>query len=162
MPHRYVGRHVEVQYTAGEVEIVYDGERIAHHSRSRKAGTYTTIGTHMPSAHQAYNDWNPDTFASRAGRIGSYTESYIRRLIGQYDYPEIGYKQAQGILVLAKQYSPERVEAACTRAAGGYRAGYRTIANILTHNLDQSGQTELTLENHIPEHGNIRGGNQYK
>src|SRR5690625_6021725 len=63
--------------------IFYDGERIAHHKRSRKAGAYTTIGTHMPSAHQAYNDWNPDSFARRAGGIGSYAESYIRRLISR-------------------------------------------------------------------------------
>lgn len=162
VPHRYVGRHVEVQYTAGVVEIFYDGERIAHHKRSQSAGKYTTLGTHMPSAHQAYSDWNPDKFARRAARIGPYTESYIRRLIAQYDYPEIGYKQAQGILALAKQYSPERVEAACRRAAGGYRAGYRTIANILKNNLDQTGQTELTLDNHIPDHDNIRGENHYK
>ena len=162
VPHRFVGRHVEVQYTADVVEIFYDGERIAHHKRSRKAGTYTTVGTHMPSAHQAYNDWNPDTFAIRAGRIGPHAERYIRRLIAQYDYPEIGYKQAQGILALAKQYSPDRVEAACHRAAGGYRAGYRTVTNILKHNLDQTGQFELTDGNHIPDHGNIRGGNHYK
>src|SRR5690625_2554485 len=52
VPHRYVGRHVEVQYTAGVVEIVYDGQRIAHHNRSRNACTYPTRGTHIPSAHQ--------------------------------------------------------------------------------------------------------------
>jgi len=162
VPHRYVGRHVEVQYTADVVEVFYDGERIAHHKRSRSAGTYTTIGTHMPSAHQAYNDWNPERFSRLAGRIGPYSQRYIQRLIDQYDYPEIGYKQAQGILALAKQYTPQRVEAACCRASGGYRAGYRTIANILKNNLDQSGQAELCLDNHIPDHGNIRGETYYK
>jgi transposase len=161
VPHRYVGRHVEVQYTADVVEVFYDGERIAHHPRSRSAGKYTTIGTHMPSAHQVYNDWNPGWFAKRAAGIGPYAQSYIRRLIAQYDYPEIGYKQAQGILALTKQYSTERVEAACRRAARGHRAGYRTITNILTNKLDQIDQTELPLENHIPDHSNIRGGNHY-
>jgi transposase len=161
VPHRYVGRHVEVQYTADVVEIFYGGERIAHHKRSRTAGKYTTIGTHMPSTHQVYNDWNPGWFAKRAAHIGPYAESYIRRLIAQYDYPEIGYKQAQGILALTKQYPPERVEAACRRAAQGHRAGYRTVANILKNNLDQNTQPELPLENHIPDHSNIRGGNHY-
>jgi len=161
VPHRYVGRHVEVQYTADVVEIFYGGERIAHHRRSRIAGRYTTIGTHMPSTHQAYNDWNPDWFAKRAARIGPYAESYIRRLIAQYDYPEIGYKQAQGILALTKQYPPDRVEAACRRAAQGHRAGYRTIANILKNNLDQNSEPELPLDNHIPDHDNIRGGTHY-
>jgi len=162
VPHRYVGCRVEVQYTADVVEIFYKGERIAHHRRSRKAGTYTTIGGHMPSTHQAYNDWNPDWFAKRAGRIGPYAQSYIRRLIAQYDYPEIGYKQAQGILALARQYPPERVEAACRRAAQGYRAGYRIITNILKNKLDQTNEPELPLENHIPTHGNIRGGDHYQ
>ena len=161
VPHRYVGRHVEVQYTADVVEVFYGGERIAHHPRSRTAGRYTTIGTHMPSSHQAYNDWNPGWFAKRAIAIGPYTQRYIRRLIDQYDYPEIGYKQAQGILALTKQYPPERVEAACRRATQGHRAGYRTISNILTNNLDQIDQTVLPLENHIPDHGNIRGGTTY-
>src|SRR5690625_7945312 len=111
----------------------------------------------MPSAHQAYNDWNPDSFARRAGGIGSYAESYIRRLIAQYDYPEIGYKQAQGILALAKQYSPERVEAACCRAAGGYRAGYHSIANILKHNHYQRGQVELIMNHQITDYLTITG-----
>lgn len=161
VPHRYVGRHVEVQYTADVVEVFYGGERIAHHRRSRTAGRYTTIGAHMPSTHQAYNDWNPDWFARRAARIGPYAQSYIQRLIAQYDYPEIGYKQAQGILALSKQYPAERVEAACRRAAQGHRAGYRTIANILKNNLDQSSEPELPLDNHIPDHDNIRGGTHY-
>ena len=161
VPHRYVGRHVEVQYTADVVEIFYGGERIAHHNRSRTAGRYTTIGAHMPSTHQVYNDWNPEWFARRAAHIGPYAQSYIRRLIDQYDYPEIGYKQAQGILALTKTYPPDRVEAACRRAAQGHRAGYRTIANMLTNNLDQIDQPELPLDNHIPDHGNIRGGTNY-
>lgn len=161
VPHRYVGCHVEVQYTAEVVEIFYGGERIATHKRSRTAGKYTTIGTHMPSTHQVYNDWNPDWFARRAARIGPYAESYIRRLIGQYDYPEIGYKQAQGILALTKTYPPDRVEAACRRAAQGHRAGYRTITSILKNNLDRIDQPELPLDNHIPDHANIRGGDHY-
>jgi transposase len=160
VPHRYVGRHVEVQYT-GDVVVFYSGERIANHRRSRTAGKYTTIATHMPSTHQAYNDWNPEWFARRAAGIGAYAESYIRRLIAQYDYPEIGYKQAQGILALTKQYPADRVEAAYRRAAQGHRAGYRIIANILKNNLDQSSEPELPLDNHIPDHGNIRGGTHY-
>ncbi len=144
------------------MEVFYGGERIAHHKRSRTAGRYTTIGAHMPSTHQVYNDWNPGWFAKRAARIGPYAESYIRRLIGQYDYPEIGYKQAQGILALIKQYPAERVEAACRRAAQGHRAGYRTVANILKNNLDQTREPELPLDNHIPDHSNIRGGDHYK
>jgi hypothetical protein len=116
----------------------------------------------MPSAHQVYNDWNPDWFDRRAAHIGSYCQRYIGRLIDQYDYPEIGYKQAQGILALAKQYSPKRVEAACRRAEQGHRASYRTVTNILKNNLDKADQTELPVGNHIPNHSNIRGADYYQ
>jgi len=162
VPHRYVGRHVEVQYTHDIVEVFYGGERIAHHPRSRTCGAYTTIGAHMPPAHQAYVNWNPEGFAKRAARIGPYTKSYIRRLMGQYTYPEIAYKQAQGILALTKFYPSERLEAACQRAAKAHKASYRTINSILKNNLDQQKQAELPLENHIPDHDNIRGDNHYQ
>lgn len=162
VPHRYVGHQVELQYTDETVEIFYHSERIAHHKRSRTPGKYTTTGTHMPSAHQVYNDWNPDWFDRRAARIGPCCQRYIGRLIDQYDYPEIGYKQAQGILALAKPYSPKRVEAACRRAEQGHRASYRTITNILKNNLDKADPAELPLDNHIPNHSNIRGADYYQ
>jgi len=162
VPHRYIGRYVEVQYTSRRVEIFYQSERIASHPRSYRAGHYTTTATHMPSTHQAYSDWNPEKFVQRAATVGPYAERYIRQLIEQYDYPEIGYKQAQGILAFTKSYSSDRLEAACRRACGHHRAGYRTIANILANNLDQLAQPELSLENRIPDHRNIRGGNHYK
>lgn len=162
VPHRYVGRQVEVQYNSDRVEIFYNNERIAAHQRSHNQGRYTTVSDHMPSTHRAYSDWNPERFTRQAGRIGPYTKSYIKRLIAQYDYPEIGYKQAQGILTFARHYGQERLERACRRGARHHRAGYHTIENILKNNLDRLEEPELPLENHIPEHGNIRGGNHYQ
>ena len=162
VPHRYVGCHVQVQYTRSSVEIFYQGERIAVHRRSYTPGHYTTVASHMPSTHQAYNDWNPEWFARRAAKVGPYTQRYIQRLIGQYDYPELGYKQAQGILALVTYYPPERVEAACKRGSQAWRAAYRSIERILKNNLDRIEEPALPLENHIPEHENIRGGEQYQ
>ena len=161
VPHRYVGCHVQVQYSHDVVEIFYGGERIAHHTRSRTHGAYTTVGDHMPSAHQAYSNWNPDRFARQAAQIGPYTKSYILRLIDQYSYPEIGYKQAQGILAMTKHYPPQRLEAACQRAATAHKAAYRTISRILKNNLDQQEQPQLPLDDHIPDHDNIRGNSHY-
>lgn len=162
VPHRFVGCRVEVQYTNHMVEIFYNHERIARHQRSYTAGHYTTVADHMPSTHRAYADWNPDMFERKAALIGPYTQSYIKRLIGQYDYPETGYKQAQGILSFAKLYSEQRLEQACRRGCCHHWAGYRIIENILKNNLDLTEQAELPLENQIPEHSNIRGGGHYQ
>ena len=162
VPHRFVGCRVQVQYTRSAVEIFYQGERIAAHRRSYTPGHYTTVSEHLPSTHQAYNDWNPDWFARRAAKIGPCTERYIQRLIGQYEYPELGYKQAQGILAFLGWYPPERLEAACKRADQGYRASYRSIEHILGNNLDQMDEPEPPLQDPIPEHENIRGGGHYQ
>jgi len=159
VPYRYVGQHVEVQYNASLVEIFFDGERIAHHRRSIKAGHYTTVADHMPSTHQAYSSWNPGWFDKLAERIGPHTRGYISRLMGQYTYPEIGYKQAQGILSLAKQVGSDRIERACERAATYHRANYSTIENIIKHQLDLIVNDEVV--EHIPEHANIRGASHY-
>lgn len=159
VPHRYVGQHVEVQYNLSVVEVFFNGERIAHHRRSPKAGHYTTVAEHMPSTHQAYDSWSPQWFQDMAERIGPHTRTYITRLMGQYAYPEIGYKQAQGILSLAKHAGADRIERACQRAGAHHRVGYRTIENIIKHHLDCIATDDA--HQHIPEHPNIRGATHY-
>lgn len=153
---------MEVQYTSHMVEIFYNHQRIAPHQRSYKAGRYTTVADHMPSTHRAYMDWNPDMFEHKAALIGPHTKEYITRLIGQYDYPEIGYKQAQGILSFARLYSAHRLEQACRRGSRHHWAAYRIIESILNNNLDLTEQTEPAVENRIPEHANIRGSGSYQ
>ena len=163
VPHRYIGHQVEVQYNQDRVEIFYKHQRIASHPRSYRGGKYTTSKDHMPSSHQAYSSWSPDYFEKRAEKIGEYTCSYIRRLIAQYDYPELGYKQAQGILAFVKSYPPQRLENACRRGMEHHRSGFRTIENILKNKLDQQEQQELFGQTApaIPTHSNIRGADHY-
>jgi transposase len=161
VPHRYIGHQLEVQMTSTIVEVFYNSERVAQHRRSFTRGRYTTIPAHMPSTHQVYNEWNPNWFAKRAAQVGPCTQSYIVRLIDQYTYPEIGYKQSQGILSFAKSYGQDRLERACKRAGSYHKAAYRTIDNILKNNLDQIELPEEDPPNPIPEHTNIRGAANY-
>ena len=162
VPYRYIGRQVEVQYTEEKVEIFFNSDRIARHKRSFRNGHYTTRNEHMPSSHQVYNDWNPAWFEKRAAVIGIHTKAYITRLIMQYTYPEIAYKQAQGILSFAKYYSAQRLEQACKRASLYDRAGYRTIEQILKNNMDLLQEEPTHIHNQIPMHPNIRGSNYYR
>lgn len=162
VPYRYVGCQVEVAYNDRVVEIFYNSERIASHRRGHDPGTYTTVPEHMPPRHQAYNSWSSAYFERRARGIGPSCHRYIRRLIGQYDFPEKGYKQAQGILAMARHYSPQRLEAACHRGLSHNWSSYRTIEHILVRELDRMPQGELEFDHAtIPEHDNIRGGGYY-
>src|SRR5690606_41975347 len=95
---------------------------------------------HMPSSHQSYGSWSPEYFKDRARQIGPDTLAYIERLFTQYNYPEIAYKQSQGILSFVKTYNKDRLEGACSRALEYHKASYRTIEMILKNNLDTHGQ----------------------
>ncbi len=101
-------------------------------------------------------------FQKKASSIGPYTVQYITRLILQYPYKPIGYKQANGITAgLARLYSSTRVENACERASVLDRCSFQIIENMLKSGMDQLEM--LTIENnHIPEHENIRGANHYQ
>lgn len=163
VPYRFTGMHVEVQYNQDKLEVFYNHDRIASHERSYKAGHYTTITDHMPSSHQAYGRWSPEYFQNRARGTGACTLAYIERLFSQYNYPEIAYKQSQGILSFEKTYSKERLEAACKRALEHHKASYRTIEMMLKNNLDTLDQKyEVQSGPAIPEHSNIRGASHYQ
>lgn len=161
VPHRYIGKHVEVSYTESIVEIFYNHERLCTHKRDYQAGKYTVINDHLSSSHQVYSQWNLSYFQRKAQPIGAQTVAYITKLILQYNYPEIGFKQAQGIVHLTRLYDKSRIETACQRMLSAQHCSYRSIENML-----KSGMDKLDLfneeKNHIPPHQNIRGADQYQ
>ena len=90
----------------------------------------------MLSTYQAYQQWPPQHLEKRAKQVGPSASTYIGKLLTQYSYPEIAYKQAQGILSFLKQYDRIRLENDCKRALHYYKASYHTFASILKNNLD--------------------------
>lgn len=161
VPYRFIGKHVEVRYTHSVVEIFYNHERLCTHKRERQPGRYSTQKDHLSSAHKAYSEWSLPFFQRKAENIGPETVKYITRVILQYSYPEIGYKQAMGIIQLTRLYEKTRIEKACRRALTLEHCSFRTIANILRTGSDQL-EIQLGDSNHIPEHENIRGSHHYQ
>lgn len=81
VPHRYVGKQVELQYTQDTIGIYCQSDRIASHKKSYRPGEYVTVKEHLSSSHQFYNDWSPEYFAHLAKGIGSKTVQYISLLM---------------------------------------------------------------------------------
>lgn len=161
VPYRFIGKQVEVRYTSSTVEVFYNHERLCTHKRDRQPGAYTTQNEHMSSAHRAYGEWNLAFFQKKAEAIGPQTVSYITRIILQYSYPEIGYKQAMGIVHLKRWYDPGRIENACGRALALPHCSFRTIDNMLRSGTDRM-EVFNPDSNHIPAHDNIRGAGHYQ
>ena len=161
VPYRFIGKHVEVRYTCSTVEIFYSHERLCIHKRDLQPGQYSTQKEHMSSAHKAYSEWSLSFFQQKGERIGPETVKYITRLILQYSYPEIGYKQAMGIVHLTRLYQKDRIENACHRAQLLQHCSFRTIDNMLRSGTDQL-ELPQSENNHIPAHDNIRGADHYQ
>ncbi len=115
----------------------------------------------MSSTHQYYASWSPEFFAQRGAAVSTDVEAYLTKLIAQYSYPELGYKQAQGILSLVKACGRERVSNACRIGLKAEKYRYQFIANILKNHMDQEPESE-PVTTHVPAHSNIRGAQAYQ
>lgn len=161
VPYRLIGKQVTICYNESTVEIFSKKERVAVHKRDFTPGKYTTQKEHMSSSAKVYSDWSLSYFQERAQKIGVNTYQYITQLIEQKPYPELGYKQAQGILSLAKQYENSRLELACERASAISKRSFHTIENILKNGMDTL-LVEAPEGLLIPHNPNIRGAHYYK
>lgn len=163
VPWQYVGKKVKVWYDQRTVEVYYDHQRIALHTRSNHGRGYTTLHEHMPPNHKVaatLKGWNRDTLLQQAGRIGTDTQQVAEKILGNSIYLEQNYKACFGMLMLAKRYGPARLEAACSLALTGMRINYTMIRNILQAGTDK--QIRVAISTPLPQHDNIRGPQQYQ
>lgn len=163
VPYRYIGHSTQIHYSRDLVEVYYNDERIASHSRHKVKGHYNTIKEHLSSTHQHYSDWCPEYFIRQAAAVGIHAKQCISMLFDQNDYPETAYKSAMGIIQLERQYTKERLNAACERAMYANAISYQRIKNMLENNQDmlRNELFEDTCAHHIPVHENIRGSAYY-
>jgi transposase len=160
VPHLLIGEQVFLRVTEHIVEIFHKRRRVASHTRSRVQGGYSTQHEHMPPNHRHYAEWSPERFLRWAEQIGPQTRGVVEKALASRRHPQQAYRTCLGILSLAKRYSQERLEAACTRAHSAGICSYKGVKNILDARLDQL-QPE-NLASAVPEtRANIRGSSYY-
>jgi len=160
VPYQLIRQQVEARLTAGIVEILYKGKRVALHQRSSQKGTFTACDEHRPKAHQKYLEWTPSRIISWAETTGRCAAELVEKVMTSRPHPEQGFRSCMGIISLGKKYGNERLEAACARALSVKAYSYKSIKSIL-----ESGYDRLPLPKQevmpIVEHDNIRGGSYY-
>jgi transposase len=171
VPYQYARKAVELRYTTSIVEVLCDGKRIAAHPRVIRAGyshglsSQTTVAQHMPKAHQAHLEWSPHRLLGWGADIGASTQLLVAHLLHQKAYPELGYRACLGLLSLAKKYSKERLEAACTIAVANRAMTQKSVRNILATKLDlaPAGKASPNKKStqQLPLHENVRGSGYY-
>jgi transposase len=162
VPYQLIHQRVEARLTAMTVEIFFKGRRVASHVRLTGRAQPSTQPEHMPHAHRAHAEWTPSRLIAWAAKTGPATAQVVTDILAARPHPEQGYRACLGLLRLGKRYGPERLEAACARAAQLGAPRYRTVQNILTTGLDRvpfdaaPGTSPL-----IRLHPNLRGAVYY-
>jgi len=164
VPWTYVGKQVQIVYDSDHVEIYYNQQRIALHSRSYKQHGYSTQMEHMPENHKKIAEqkgWDPEYYLKKASENGPCTRELFDKIMESKITIHQAYGPCLGILRLIKTYGKERVEAACKRALNGNKYNYGMVSTILKNKMDLLAEPG-EVPSPIPSHNNLRGADNYK
>lgn len=163
VPYRFIGREVKLIYSAIQVSVFYNKERIAYHPRTQRKFIYTTNKDHLSSTHRFVSEWNPEYFTTWAGALAPVVKDYITRILDKATYPEQAYRSCVGILSQEKKVGRDRLIKAIERATFYGAFNYTIITKILKSGLDQVPFTDdVTEQLSLPFHNNIRGPQDYQ
>lgn len=162
VPHQFIKKHLEARITQNTVEVFYKGKRVASH-RYDPSSRYTTLPDHMPEPHKKYAEWTPQRIISWAAKAGEATAQTVNAVMESRAHPQQGFRSCLGILNLSKEYTQERLEAACSRAMAIGSPSYKSIQAILKKGLDRLPvQKEEPRQSSFINHSNIRGPQYYQ
>jgi len=161
VPHRLVRTKVELRITGFVLEIFAGQQRVAVHPVSTAKGKHSTISEHMPASHRAHRDWTPAKLIAWGESIGVGCAALVRWQMENRPHPEQGYRACLGLQRLARQYGPERLDAACTRAMAIRSPTYRSVNAILTSGTDRRPLPAKPVQTSLPLHDNVRGPDYY-
>jgi hypothetical protein len=160
VPHQYVGEKLELHAGESLVTIYFRQQVVASHARSYKPGM-TTVAAHMPTRHRKHMQWTPGRFKNWARDIGPEVLKWVDGQLKSRAHPEQAYKVCLGLLNLSRQYSAQRLNAACRIANGASLNRLKQIKSILKSNRDRLPE-QLELQAELPQnHENIRGPRDY-
>ncbi len=133
-PFALVGRKLWLRATDTAVALYDDYRHVATHRRGRRRGDRISVPDHLPPNAARFLAHDRHWCLEQAGRIGASCEQLVARLLADRILEKL--RAAQGVLRLAEQYTPARLEAACARALAHGSPHYRTGKTILAGGHD--------------------------
>jgi transposase len=135
VPFRLVDQQMWVRGGTREVQVyTTDYQLVATHSRAQQPGQRLTHLDHLPPHKVPGLTITRDGCRLKASQIGPSTQEAVNRLLDHR--PEDRLRTAGRLLRLAEKFSPQRLEAACTRALRFDDPAYKTIKHILKQGLE--------------------------
>lgn len=157
VPFRLIHAYVDVRMTEATVEVFHHGKLVAAHPKAHRRGEFVTLPAHRPEKHQAVVEQSHARLLERATAIGPATADLIRLQATLKRHPEQTWRAAMGILRLAKDFSPEKLEVACGRALALQSYSYRAVRALIT-----ATPAACVSVPRLPAHGNVRGSDYFQ
>ena len=141
------GTELEVRCDRDLVKLYKAGALIKVHPRQPKGGRSTDPDDYPPER-TTYAMRAPDRVIRQAVAFGPHIGQFAERLLDA-PFPWSKLRQGQRLLRLAERYTPERLEAACTRALGFDLIDVRRLERILVLALEHEGQPAPPAEHRV-------------
>lgn len=162
VPHPLVRTEVELRITGMTVQAFAGQRCVAMHVYSTRKGGFTTDPAHMPASHRAHRDWSPAKLITWGEGIGKSCGALVRWQMEHRPHPEQGYRACLGLRKLARQYSADRLEAACARALAIRSPSYPSVNSILKSGVDRQPLPAQPNQKALPLHDDVRGADYYR
>jgi transposase len=153
VPYKLIGKTVDVRLSAHTLEIFYRQKLVAAHARARHRGHFTTAADHRPERHNAVIDLTQERLMQRALTIGPAIAAVLTQQLHQRRHPEEALRASLGILRLARDFTPEALEAAARRALELKVYSYRALRTLMTTTTSEPREPPAAPL----DHENVRG-----
>lgn len=148
VPWQHIGKRVDAREGVRTVEVFCDGTLIKTHVRVER-GRQTDHGDYPPEK-IAFFMRTPVWCRRRAAELGAAVAEVVGSVLEVNALYRL--RQAQGIVHLADRHGPERLEAACRRAAQVGDPSYKTVKGILAAGAEHDGDDRPDTAPSAPAH----------
>ena len=140
MPYRLIGERVLVLGNSQVVRIFLDFQEVTSHPRAKQLWQVRRRPEHAPPELEEYLNLTQDGLVQWAGRLGPSVALVAQEIFA--DRAVDGMRPVRALIRLADTYTTGRLEAACRRAMHFATPSYKSVKNILVHELDRLPQQQ--------------------
>ena len=150
VPWRLIGERVLVLGNSQVVRIFADFQEVTAHPRAKQPWQVMRRPEHAPPELEEYLSLTRDGMVQWASRLGPSVALVAQEIFA--DRAVDGMRPVRALIRLADTYTTGRLEAACRRAMHFATPSYKSVKNILVHELDRLPQQQPAE----PEDGQIQ------
>ncbi|MBA3817154.1 MAG: IS21 family transposase [Parachlamydiaceae bacterium] len=159
VPYMMIGQTVQCRITYHFVEIYFEFNMIAKHSKAEFKGAYQRNADHAPPFKEAVLNCSREGLLVNAQEVGKDVYEFCKKMLAEAYIDKL--RPVRMLLSLALNYEALRLNNACKRALKYKTFSYRSVKDILEKGLDfEPVQPSSIIE--IKEFRYARDPKQYK